>query len=72
MKKDTYLERLGNKIAELRASKGYSQVEFSKLIGISRMQLHRIEKGETNTSIEAVRLIATALDVKVSEFVDMD
>lgn len=71
MEKREYLQKLGQRIAELRAEKGYTQIAFSELIGISRMQLHRIEKGETETGVDGIRLIAIALNVKPSELIDI-
>ena len=70
MKKEEYLERLGKKIEELRIEKGISQTDFAKLIGISRMQLYRFEKGQREIGVHGIGLIATALNVKASELIN--
>ena len=44
--KENYKDTVGNNLMVLRRSSGMSAKDFSKLIGISRPQLYRIESGE--------------------------
>lgn len=67
-----YLKRLGERIVYLRKRKGYRQIDLSAQIGIEASALRRIEKGRVNTSILMMRKIAMALDIKLSELVDID
>ena len=69
MEKDTFLQRVGKEIAKMRAKNGYTQKEFADIVGLSRMQLHRLEKGETNTTIWLLMQISEALDVKLTDLI---
>jgi len=52
------------RIGDLRTSKGISQIELSKMIGLAPSQLGRIEKGETQRiSSDILIKLAKALNV---------
>lgn len=53
------------RIAEILKSKGMTQTDLAKKIGISRVGLSKAING--NTTITTLRKIAAALDVTVSE-----
>lgn len=50
--KDKKLVDLGKKITNLRKAKGFSQVKFAILLGISREHLSKIERGATSPSVK--------------------
>jgi len=50
--KDEKLVDLGKKITDLRKAKGFSQVKFAILLGISREHLSKIERGATSPSVK--------------------
>ena len=50
--KDEKLVDLGKKITDLRKAKGFSQVKFAILLGLSREHLSKIERGATSPSVK--------------------
>ena len=61
MKQKTYQEEIGAIITNLRREKGITQGELAKMIGTSQSAVHRIEKGDQNTSLEMIKKISSAL-----------
>lgn len=61
MKRKTYQEEIGAIITNLRREKGITQGELAKMIGTSQSAVHRIEKGDQNTSLEMIKKISSAL-----------
>lgn len=72
MKDEKYLIELGKRIAELRKKKDWTQLEFAEKLKIQRTALTRIELGKVNSTINMLRKIAKALDVKMIELLDID
>ncbi len=65
---DDFLKKIGNKIRELRTSKGITQMDLAfKCNDIDYSQINRIELGKINFSISYLPLIAKALGVSVDE-----
>lgn len=62
-----FLEKLGQRIAQLRKEKGMTQVEFAEKLGIQRTALTRIEVGNVNVTILNLNKIASALDISLGE-----
>ncbi len=58
---------LGSEIRRLRHRAGYSQDTLAKAVGVDRAQIGDLEKGDFGISFHALRLIATALGVKLSD-----
>jgi len=69
--KNLYLIELGERIVALRKDKGLRQIDLSARIGIEDSALRRIEKGKVNSTILMLRKIAFALEIEVSELVDI-
>ena len=63
------LVKLGQKIRELRAVKGYSQEGIADAAGMRPTYMGRVERGEQNISIQNLIQIAFALDVGVGMLV---
>ena len=61
---------IGERVRELREARGVSsQEKLGELAGdIHRTFIGRVERGETNISIENLEAIAKALDVSLAEF----
>ena len=58
---------VGQRIAKLRKSKGFSQDQFAELAGLDRAHLYRIETGkQASMTIKTLKLIADALEVRVT------
>jgi len=58
---------LGQCIKELRRQKGLTQVEFSEKCGFYQTYLSRIENGLSNPTINAIEIVANALEMSVYE-----
>ena len=60
---------LKDKIRLKRKSAGYSQDEFSEIIGVSSKTLQRWEAGERSPRMEEIKSIAEKLDTPIEEFI---
>ncbi|GAA1687400.1 helix-turn-helix domain-containing protein [Streptomyces yatensis] len=63
---DEHTGGIGQRIAELRAVRGYSLRQLGQRSHVSASMLSMIEKGDRNASEEIVAAVARALDVGVS------
>ena len=58
---------LKNKVKELRARHGFSQIELAALTGVTRQTIGFIEKGEFSPSVTLALKLAQHLQVTVNE-----
>ncbi len=72
MKKEEYLENLGKKIEKLRQERELSQEKLGTMIGTSRTQINRIEKGQQNPSILVLRDLCIVLNIKMNDLLDIE
>ena len=63
----TIREKFGEKVRELRQTKGWSQEELAFRAGIHRNYLGGIERGERNPALDNIAAIAKALGVEPSD-----
>lgn len=62
------LRRFGQRIRDLRISRGIgSQEELGARTGLHRTYIGRVERGETNATLENIAILATALGAPLSE-----
>ena len=61
-----------NRIKELREAKGLSSRQLAKLVKTSAVQMGRLEKGQCKLTLEWMVRVSKALDVALSELVDID
>ena len=59
--------QIGQRIARIRETRGYSQRSFSAMIGLDRVTLSRIESGTGNPTIGTLQRIADGLGTEVPE-----
>ncbi len=73
MEKEELLKFVGKKIQQIRLSKGLTQVDLvGKIEGeIDTTNISRIEAGRTNPTIFTLYRIANALEVSLSEIVEI-
>lgn len=73
MEKLELLKSVGKRIQEIRINKGLTQVELvGKIEGeIDTTNISRIEAGRTNPTIFTLYRISEALEVKLSDLVDI-
>ena len=69
IKKHTNLIKLGNKIRDIRASKGFSQEGLAAAATLGRTYMGRVERGEQNISIKNLIKIAFILNVDVGDLI---
>ena len=62
----------GAMIRDLRKERRFSLKELAKKSGLPYQYLSRIERGEVNTPLETLAIIAQALDVPVRRFFPSD
>ena len=70
-KNQDYLERVGKRLVDIRTQKNISQEKLQELSGFDTRQIGRIERAETNASISIIQKIASALNIEVSELLDV-
>lgn len=65
-------QRIGKTLKQMRTSKQMSIEGFSKQIGISKLTLINIEKGEANPTLSVIWKIANGLGVPITTLLSMD
>jgi transcriptional regulator with XRE-family HTH domain len=58
-------ERIGKRIAELRAQMGISQARLAELSGVGYSHIARIEKGYYSVGVDVLAKLADALNVEL-------
>ena len=67
----TVKKKLGQRIQELRLNKGLKQSELAEIVGIATKHQSCIETGKNFPSAELIEKFAYALDVDVSEILNI-
>lgn len=67
--KDARLIAFGERIREIRKSKGLSQEALADLAGVDRSYMGHIERGEKNITLTKIYQIAGALNVPASKLI---
>ena len=65
------LVKFGKHLKQLRESKNLYQQELANLCDIEHSQISRIELGKINTTISTLFLIASKLNINVSDLVKL-
>ncbi|EQC71883.1 hypothetical protein HSISS2_1952 [Streptococcus sp. HSISS2] len=60
-------KQIGNRIADLRSAKSFSQEQVAERIGISRQKYARIENGINSVTLEILVKLAEVFDVTVKD-----
>lgn len=71
-KKERFLKNLGQHIAKIRKSKGYSQDRVCLEAGLSRGALSKIESGRVEPKISTLALISITIDVPLAKLTNID
>ena len=58
---------LGSHIRKLRKARDWSQEEMAEACGMHWTYIGQVERGERNLTLQSIRSIARALDLKISE-----
>ncbi len=68
MKRELRVEQLiGKRIQTLRKSKGYTQEQFSEMVGLSTNYLSDIERGKSSARLDKLASIINALDCSADD-----
>ena len=70
--KTSLRKRFGQRVKELRQATGLSQEAFADRCGFARSYMSRVERGKANPSLDAVQVLADALDVHVAKLFEED
>lgn len=68
MQKQRFLNKLGQRIVELRLKKGWSQRDLAYECGKEPQSIERIENGKSNPTAFYLKELADALGIEVSDF----
>jgi len=64
--------QFGERVKELRIATGLSQEAFADRGGFARSYMSRIERGGSNASLDAIEVLANALDVEAWQLLVSD
>lgn len=56
---------IGNRIAEIRKLRGLTQDDLSKITGLQRVNISKVETGKYNVSIDILNKVCKALEVEI-------
>jgi transcriptional regulator with XRE-family HTH domain len=59
--------RFGRRVRDLRRKRGWTQVEFSELLGLDRSYLADLERGKRNVSLRNLEIIAKGFRLSLSQ-----
>ena len=65
------MEKIINKIREIRKDRGYSHEYMAHLLDISQVAYSKIEKNETKLTVERLFKIAEFLEAKIVDILDI-
>ena len=65
------MEKIINKIREIRKDRGYSHEYMAHLLDISQVAYSKIEKNETKLTIERLFKIAEILEARIEDILDI-
>ena len=72
MNSDQILKNIGARIREIREINGISQQDLASVCNFEKANMSRIEAGRTNFTISTLYKISQALNVSLSELVDVE
>lgn len=61
--------KLGANVRVLRQKKGWSQDVFADKTGLHRAHIGEIERGESNVTLQTLKILADTLDVRIVDLV---
>ena len=72
MTEKEFIKLIGEKIEQKRTALGLSREALGQKSELTRMHIYRIEKGEHAMGIGILRRIAKALEVSVTELINVE
>lgn len=71
-KKSNISLKFGEKVRELRLSKGLSQEQLANLANVHRTYIGMVERAEKNITLVNIEKIAIALNITLKDFFDYE
>lgn len=71
IRNEKFIKALGNRVREVRMSKGMTMEALADAAGIDYQQVSRVESGKVNATVSTIYEIALALKVPFSELFDV-
>jgi len=71
VKKEQLQKKIGQRIIDLRSEKGWSQSDLARACNKDRQAIEKIENGKVNPTAFSLYEIAKALQISLSELVDI-
>jgi XRE family transcriptional regulator, regulator of sulfur utilization len=62
-------KRIGKTIRKLRLEREWSQDVFADRSGLNRAHVGEIERGESNVTIQTLKIVADTLGVKIRDLI---
>jgi transcriptional regulator with XRE-family HTH domain len=62
-------KQIGETVRALRRKKGWSQDVFADRSGLNRAHVGEIERGESNVTVQTLKIIADTLGVRIVDLV---
>ena len=69
MQADVTQAKVGATVRDLRRKKGWSQDVFADKTGLHRAHVGEMERGESNVTLQTLKNLADALDVRIVDIV---
>jgi len=69
--RDKLKQALGKRIIRLREQKGWTQADLARACNKDRQAIEKLENGRVNPTLYTLLEIANALEVSLSELVDL-
>ena len=69
---DQLQQKIGSRIKSIRENKGISQQDLAAICNFEKGNLSRIEAGRTNPTVSTLYKISQALEVTLTELVDVE
>ena len=57
---------LGQRLRDLRLDRGWTQEQVGKLIGVGKSRINRLEKGDSNITLDTLKRVFHAFEMSVS------
>ncbi|MGG4105125.1 helix-turn-helix transcriptional regulator [Paenibacillus lautus] len=62
---DNLFKNVGNKIRDIRKSKGLSQEQLAEMVGTKHTDIGKLERGERNVTLKTLDKISNTLEIEM-------
>lgn len=69
---DSFLQKFGEKLSEIRKSKKLSYRDLDKNCGLDYSYISKIEKGDVNVTLETILELLKGLNIQPKELFDFE